>query len=212
MRSFYLVTWNTQGCAISNEEKKQVLIRLVKEYRDFSVIFAIQEAGANQALYSSLGGKSYKFYFPAPKGAGNDRCSLGFLVPADLPHKFSTITSRSSRDIPCCTLEGPWIRIACIHATAHADAATQDVKYALKCLERNTLPFILAGDMNSLPKESEHEQISSSIRLVHSDEATHKSGNELDYFYVHSSVSTGAVAMEAVDPSDHNPVILEVLY
>lgn len=212
MGHFYLVTWNAQGGIIKDIEKKQVLQDIVKKYQDSNVIFAIQEAGPEPILYSSLGGTKYKTFWQPPKDAENDRCTLGFLVPDHLKCDFYFIKSNWSRDIACCQLADLGIRIACIHAVAHQQVAVENVKEALDSLTAFNLPFILAGDMNSLPQAYMHGEISPSIRLVHCGEATQQRGNELDYFFVHDAIEIREVVLEEVGPSDHNPVILEVTF
>lgn len=212
MGHFYLVTWNAQGSIISDVEKKQVLNNIVQYYQGSVVIFAIQEAGAKPQLYGSLGGTEYQTFWQPPKDAKNDRCTLGFLVPDHLKCDFYFIKSSWSRDIACCQLADLGIRIACIHAVAHQQVAVENVTETLDSLAAFNLPFILAGDMNSLPEDYMHGEISPSIRLVHCGKATQQRGNELDYFFVHSAVETQEVVLEEVGPSDHNPVILEVTF
>lgn len=210
MNHFYLVTWNAQGCVISETEKKQVLIDIVTKHQDAPVIFAIQEAGVDQHLHSCLEGIRYTEYWLEPNDAKNKRCTLGFLAPSDIPLDFSYKEGNWPRYVPCCTLRNLGIKLACIHAIAEQHAAQDNVAEVLKLLNKDNFPFILAGDMNSPPACSTHQSISTSIRLVNCGSSTHQCGDELDYFYVHSAIHTGAAYLYPVTPSDHNPVILEV--
>ncbi|WP_290570070.1 endonuclease/exonuclease/phosphatase family protein [Agathobaculum sp.] len=184
----------------------QVLKDIIHDYPDAPHFFAIQEAGANPTLHQKLASIAYKQLWCAPSQAKNERCTLGILVPADIKCHLCYIKCSTIRNIACCDLEAPSIRIGCIHAIAERHAATEEVKAVQQALRRFNRPFILAGDMNSAPIAS----ASSGIKLLHSGQATHQSENELDYFFASSSIHADDPFVYPVAPSDHNPVILKV--
>lgn len=206
MTEFYLTTWNAQGAVFTDDAKLQVLRNIISKYDDAPHFFAIQEAGANPTLHQRLASISYQQSWSAPTQARNERCTLGFLVPKTFRCQFSRIQCSNVRNILCCDLEMPAIRIGCIHAKAESHIAVTEVQNAQRALNNFNRPFILAGDMNSAPMVSNIP----GIKLFCSKSATQQSGGELDYFFASSSIEADPPFVHKVGPSDHNPVILKV--
>lgn len=199
-RKLIFTTWNAQGGVIQDQEKRQVISDLVEDYRDYSAphIFAIQEAGSNPHLYSGLRGTQYTQIWCAPKGAANERCTVGILAPQARTSKLFPISVGNTRQIPIlCWNEA--IRLGSMHAVA-SPLAPNEVQTAIEKLLLNNMPFILGGDMNSEPPQAQGFEVHSS------EHPTHSGGRELDYFIACTAVKCNSISVKRVGPSDHDPV------
>lgn len=204
---FYLTTWNAQGAAILDSDKKQVLVDIYKHYKRISSIphlFIVQEAGSKPNDSTYFASELYICTWLKPFDADNNRCTLGFMVPKSFSAgEYHWITTEGApRPVGICRI-GDLVTLACIHAVASYRAA-DEVEETISALKRNNRPWILGGDMNSKPIQ--HDR----CRCYYSSSATHQSGKIYDYFYTSTSISLSTPSVTNVAYSDHDPVTTQV--
>ncbi len=205
---FYLTTWNTQGAALLDTDKKQVLVDIYKSYRQSGIphLFIIQEAGSKPSHTTDLASTPYECHWLEPFDADNNRCTLGFIVPESFPASdFHWLQlSNAPRPVGICRIDN-LATLACIHAVASHRAASE-VNRTLIALGQNSLPWILGGDMNSQPNPLPPVR----CRYFAPHSATHQRGKIYDYFYASTSISLSTPVVTNVAYSDHDPVTTRV--
>lgn len=211
---FYLTTWNTQGAALLDTDKKQVLVDIYKSYRQSGIphLFIIQEAGSKPSHTTDLASTPYECHWLEPFDADNNRCTLGFIVPESFPasdFRWLQVVN-APRPVGACTIfdyniSRELATLACIHAVASYGAA-DEVNKTLSALQLNSLPWILGGDMNSPPPQNPPVR----PKCFAPPSATHRSRKIYDYFYASTSISLSTPFVTNVAYSDHDPVTTRV--
>lgn len=238
MAKIKLITWNTFGSIFNKDEKKQVIIDLIKQYsyENNNPVFFIQEAGKSGTSKTNAEFWNDNYCIATYSSFQSDKSltSLAMMYPQNkIPYKFhdyAIITTQLSRPVACLGYEGKLI-MANIHATPspfpnlnnHSQGA-KDICSTIEILSKGTTPWLIIGDMNCPPKEldayDKFTRLKKIAKIINPNVNTHtfKHGNdtfsdELDYVIASDSVAKyiNCVGVVNVWPiSDHNPVIYDL--
>lgn len=229
-----IITWNTQGEGLANDQKKQELIDLIRDSVDnenIEPIIFLQEAGELKGLEKR--GKvyygettlyvDYCMYQLPPysltkyeeeQQRRNHRCTLMVLIPDSMKKEveFADLLYSGYIDRPMLLLDiGTYLL-----ANAHQPAFNQN--YAFSCMEMGISnlgmrkkPWILGGDMNC-PVDYALKNIPTlrNYSIIEPSDATHHSGSVIDYFICDSSTKANDIYVVSTTYSDHNIVIMDL--
>lgn len=229
-----IITWNTQGEGLTNDEKKQELIDLIRDSVDdknIEPIIFLQEAGDLKGLKKR--GKvyygettlyvDYCMYQLPPysltkyeeeQQRRNHRCTLMVLIPKSMSRDVEFVDLLYSG-----YLNRPMLLLDIgTHLLANAHQPAFNQNYAFSCIEMGISnlgmrkkPWILGGDMNC-PTEFALERIPSlcNYSIIEPSDATHHSGRIIDYFICDSSTKANDISVVETIYSDHNIVIMDL--
>lgn len=225
-----IATWNLQGkFAGSGTNQVSTLFEAESYMQHFKIdVFCLQEVGAYESTlnnwfymgpvkcgnYHLIGTHSrgiyvHKYYLPYGK---NPRCSMLIMVNSNIPHNLMRNIDiwQGCRSIYGISLEG--VSIWNIHAPS-TTSSQHFVNEAVRIVSERSSNFVLAGDFNYPAR-----QLNSNYVVNYPPEATHQSGNTLDYF-VSSFGMTNVGILNPFDSqiighslSDHKPVAAQFNY
>lgn len=229
-----IITWNTQGEGLANDEKKQELIDLIRysvDDENIEPIIFLQEAGELEGLKKR--GKvyygettlyvDYCMYQLPPysltkyekeQQRRNHRCTLMVLIPKSMRRKveFADLLYSGYSDRPMLLLD------IGTHLLANAHQPAFNQNYAFSCMEMGISnlgmrkkPWILGGDMNC-PVDYALKNIPTlrNYSIIEPSDATHDSGSVIDYFVCDSSTKANDIYVVSTTYSDHNIVIMDL--
>lgn len=227
-----IITWNTQGKWLSNEEKKQELFDLIKDSVDkkyIEPIIFLQEAGEINELerqgkvdYGEITLYIDYCIYQLPlniitedeKQKRNHRCTLMVLIPKSMRRKveFADLLYSGYSDRPMLLLD------IGTHLLANAHQPAFNQNYALSCIEMGISnlgmrkkPWILGGDMNcSTDFALERIPVLCNYSIFEPSDVTHHSGSIIDYFICDSSTKANDIYVVSTTYSDHNIVIMDL--
>ena len=229
-----IITWNTQGEGVANDEKKQELIDLIRDSVDdkkIEPIIFLQEAGELEGLDKN--GKvyygettlyiDYCMYQLPPysltkyekeQQRRNHRCTLMVLIPDSMKKdvKIASLLYVGYPDRPMLLLD------IGTHLLANAHQPAFNQNYAFSCIEMGISnlgmrkkPWILGGDMNCpVDYALKNSPTLCNYSVIKPSAATHHSGSVIDYFICDSSTKAKNISVVETIYSDHNIVIMDL--
>lgn len=229
-----IITWNTQGEGLANDEKKQELIDLIRDSVDdkkIEPIIFLQEAGELEGLDKN--GKvyygettlyiDYCMYQLPPysltkyekeQQRRNHRCTLMVLIPDSMKKdvKIASLLYVGYQYRPMLLLD------IGTHLLANAHQPAFNQNYAFSCIEMGISnlgmrkkPWILGGDMNCpVDYALKNSPTLCNYSVIKPSAATHHSGSVIDYFICDSSTKAKNISVVETIYSDHNIVIMDL--
>lgn len=194
-----IVTWNTQGDPLNNNQKANCLTQLCNNNN----IVLLQECG-HLAGRASFAGKTILGGYQA--GAYNDRCAVAILYDRALfdagePMYFSD-TGR-----PGLFVEDQNLVVGTIHATSGGVGARDVTPFAQALARTTNKNFVIGGDLNTdfqvplINVGSDTRRID--LEVYQPNQPTQQSGARIDGFLAHGTQPTGTMTVGANCVSDH---------
>jgi endonuclease/exonuclease/phosphatase family metal-dependent hydrolase len=217
-----VATWNTQGSFL--EGAKQAIVREI--HAGTNVLF-LQEGGVEKVwsdgLFHTVQGQSV--------GAKNERCTNYILVNQTFWNvnatqiSFDSVGGGIAGRKPAAIQIGDTIFVSwhSISASDNSDTSQLLRECEQKLGSQGVNNIIIGGDFNTDPANIEAMVVMmaagrggggfySVVCHTPTDMPTHNSGRVLDFFVImtNGNMPSGKVWVAAVEPSDHDPVFMDV--